>query len=326
MNTFTGAVISAGISCFMILLLRLLLPGRGGLGSLFIPEHEQNEGPKLGGVFLLAGLIAGMLAGGASLSGNSLFALLITAASVLIGFVDDMISLQDRRGEGIVPWLKGLLVFLLMLSAALYLAFSEVPGQALFLPISCASADLNGWYILLALPLLLGRLMSEKKLCESAGDFSANNGYEAAFWCFVFCIAAQTGAGQWFQYRDEFHGMAIFSGSAAGSVLGISVFNTDGKALRLGASGYFGIATALSLMALSSGWLILLPFAALWPFCCAIYALIKRVRAGKNPVGPTDLLLADYFTGHGMTVPRLQSTIRWLSLLGLLTAAVLYMF
>lgn len=324
MNTFTGALCASGVSCLTVIILRLLLPGRGGLGSLFSSEQDPSAGTKLGGVFMFAGIVLGMLAGGGALSGNALFSLLITAGAVLIGFVDDLVSLQDKHGEGIVPWLKALLFLLLTVSASVYLAFSEGPGRIQFLPVSCASADFRGWYMLLALPLLLGRVSAEKKLLESSGNCFAYTGSEAVFWCFAFCLAAETGALQWSEYRNEFGGLALYAGAVAGALLGISVFNPFGKALCLGRSGYFGIAVSLSLMALCSGWLILLPLAALWPFICGLYALVMYLRNIRGPERSTDYLFPDYFTAHGMTSERLHSLIRWTSLLGILAAAVLY--
>lgn len=321
MKTFTGALCAAGVSCLTVLILRLLLPGRGGLGSLFGPEQEPQGGAKLGGVFFLPGVVFGMLAGGSAFSGNALFALLITAGAVLTGFVDDLISLQDKRGEGIVPWLKALLILILSTSAAIFLSFSNVPGRTLCLPISCTGTDMHGWYLLFALPLLLGRFIVEKDLHESASFSFSYDGCETVFWCLLFCLSAETGALQWAEYRSEFHGMSLYAGAVAGALLGMSAFNPLGKALRPGMSGYFGIAASVSLMALCSGWLILLPFAALWPFLCGIYALVKRIRTGKKSSG---YLLADYFTAHGMAPERLQSLIRWVSLIGALAAAVLY--
>lgn len=324
MKTVSGSVCSAGISCLTVLILRLLLPGRGGFSSLFGTEQENETGPVLGGIFLLPGLIAGMLAGGGSITGNALFALLITAASILIGFIDDLISLQDKRGEGIVPWLKVLLVFALMLSAAAYLSFSDVPGRTQFLPVCYACADMRGWYMLLSFPLLIGRVSSEKMLAESTDLSFSDNGIEAIFWCFVFCLAGETGAMQWAGYRSEFSGMAVFAGAFAGALLGICLFNPGGKALSPGMSGYFGIACAMSLTALCSGWLILLPLAALWPFLSGVYALIHWIRGKKSSEKDVNFLLADYFTAHGMSMEQLQRTVRWISLLGALLAAVLY--
>lgn len=325
MRTFSAAVFAAGISCFTILILRLFLPGRGGLGSLFKPGSEQEEGSALGGVFFLPGIVAGMLAGGGSLSGNALFALLITAAAILVGFINDLVALQDKRGEGIVPWLRWLLVFLLALSAAIYLSFLNESGRRQFLPVSCVSSDLKGWLLIPALVLLLGRFFSEQELHEASGPSFCAEGAEAVFWCFVFCLAGETGALEWAAYRSEFSGMAVFCGAVSGALLGICIFNPYGKMLRPGTGGYLGIAAALSLMALCSGWLILLPLAALWPFCCLIFALVMRVRVrGKAPAAPDRFFLTAFLTGHGMTKDRLQSTVRWLSLLGVLAAAVLY--
>lgn len=324
MATFTGALKAAGFSCLTVLILRLLMPGRSGLGSLFRSEQEEAEGPRLGGVFYLGALIVGMLAGGSTLSGNALFSLLITASFILIGFADELIALQSSRGEGIVPWLKALLLLFVSLCAAVYLSFSNASGRTQCLPVFCTSADLKGWFLLLALPLLLIRTQGERPLHSSLGSSYAANGCEALFWCFVFCLAGETGAGEWYGYRSEFAGMAIFSGAATGGLLGLDVFNPDGRALRPGAGGHYGVAASLSLMALCSGWLILLPLAALWPFASGVYALILLVSAARKGSEPKSYLLADSFLAHKMTPERLLRTIRWISLLGVLAAAFLY--
>lgn len=323
MLTFSHALLSAGISCLCVLVFRLLLPGHGGFGSLFRSEQEPQAGAQLGGVFFLLSVIAGTVFGGGSLSGSSVFCLLITAGAALIGFIDDLIARQDKRGEGIVPWLKALLLLVLSLAAALNLSVSEGIGRVQVLPISCRNADFRGWYILLALPLLLGRFTVEKQLCESALCCHSYCLTEAAFWCFAYCLAGETGAFKWFNYRSAFSGMAAFSGAVAGALLGIGMFNPLGKALRLGSCGYWGVAAALSLMALCSGWLILLPLAALWPFLCGVFALMKRFRTRKGEK-EADYRFAQYFLSRGMSEERLQSLIRWLSLLGALAAAVLY--
>lgn len=324
MRTFSAALFAAGISCLAVLILRLLLPGRGGLAALFKPENDPDEGSSLGSVFLLIGIIAGMLAGGGSLSGNALFALLITAAAVLVGFVNDLISLQSKRGEGIVPWLQWLLVFALSLSAAIFLAFSNVSGRTQFLPVSCASADWKGWFLVPALLLLLGRFFSEKTLYESVGSSFSAEGSETVFWCFLFCLSGETGALEWSVYRSEFSNMAVFSGAVAGSLLGFSVFNANGRILHPGTGGCLGIASALSMMALCSGWLILLPLAALWPLTCAIFALVVRIRAAKEPDDTVCFMLPEFLLRRGLDENKLKSMVRWISLLGVLAAAVLY--
>lgn len=324
MNTVSGALIAAGASFVTVLLLRLLLPGRGGLGSLLRFEQETEEGGKLGGIFYLGGLLIGLLVGGGSFSGNALFSLLITAAFVLIGFADDLTALQDKRGEGIVPWLKGLLILFVAVCAALYLSLSNVSGRTQCLPVSYASSDLKGWFILFALPLLLGRTVSAEKMHESVGRSFSSDGYEAVFWCFVFCIAGESGTGKWLGYRSEFSGMAAFCGAAAGALLGLSVFDPGSRALPPGKSGHYGIAASLTLAELCSGWLILLPLAALWPFISFIFALITRILALRKGKSPESYLLADYFLSRRMAPERLLSTVRWISLIGVLLAAVLY--
>lgn len=324
MNTFSAALTAAGVSCLTVLVLRLLMPGQSGLGSLFRPEQPEEEGTRLGGVFYLGALIAGMVAGGSAFSGNALFSLLITASFILIGFADELVAMQDGRGEGIVPWLKAALLLFVSVVAAVYLAFSNESGRTQCLPVCCASSDLKGWYLLLALPLLLLRSLAEKPLFESAGSSFASEGYEAAFWCFVFALAGETGAVKWFGFRSEFYGMAVFSGSAAGAMLGLDLFNPGGQALRPGTGGYYGIGASLALMALCSCWMILLPLAALWPFVSAVYAFVLRVPAAGKGTAPKSYLLADFFLGRRMTAERLRNTVRWISLLGTLFAAVLY--
>ena len=315
MTAGTGACFSAAAACLTVLILRLLFKG-------FL---EREDMPPAGGILFLLGLTVGTLFFADASTGGALLALLITAGAVATGFADDVVRSRSQKGNGLPPWLLLLLVLLLCVSASLYLGLSENPGREQRLPAGGATASLQGWYMLLCLPLLLLRFYGQEKLYAPLGLGAVSAAMELVFFAVVYLCMAGTGVLKSAVLPKYAQSMTVFCASAAGSLLALMVFPAPDAFLHPGRGLSFGLAGALSMALLSSGLLLLAPFAALWPFAGAVYALYAFIRRKKDKNTERPLLLSERFAVSGASEKKLFDAVRWLSLLSLLAGLVLYM-
>lgn len=127
---FLGAAL---MGLFLLPLLKSLRFGQGEEDlSQGKPKGPEEAPPAAGGILLLCAMVAGVLLCGGEGMGASLPCLLFALAFGSVGFLDEGLRIYKKKGQGLLPWQKGMLELALSIGAALWLYINK--GSVICLP------------------------------------------------------------------------------------------------------------------------------------------------------------------------------------------------
>jgi len=216
-------------------------------------HRDKQSTPTMGGLFVIAALIASLLLFGDLQNGYIVPALVVAVGLTLVGVVDDLVK-SRTAAKGISARSKFVAQLLVAGVAAvlLYQQQAAVPdGLLLRLPLVGVSFSLGLWFVLLAVVVIVG----------ASNAVNLTDGLDGlAGGCLLAATAAMTGlvyaAGhaQWAAYlgvpRIPHAGeMTVLAGTMIGGVLGFLWFNCHPAQVFLGNTGALPLGGLLGLLA-----------------------------------------------------------------------------
>jgi phospho-N-acetylmuramoyl-pentapeptide-transferase len=216
-------------------------------------QHKQST-PTMGGLFIVAGLVGGVLVFGDLGNGYLLLALLVTVGLAAVGAVDDLVKLRERaNGISARGKLAGQLAVASVAAVLLYQQQTALPdGLVLRLPLGGPSVSMGLWFVPLAVLVIVG----------ASNAVNLTDGLDGlAGGCLLFATAAMTlvvyaaGHAQWAEYlgvpRIPGAGeMTVLAGAMIGGVLGFLWFNCHPAQVFMGNTGALPLGGLLGLLAL----------------------------------------------------------------------------
>ncbi len=268
------------------------------LGPLFIPmlhrlrfgqierelgpeSHKKKQGtPTMGGIMtLLAILVASLLFG---LDGMEfvLPTLLVTFAFGLVGFLDDFLKIRRKNNLGLRAYQKLFVQVVISVLVAVWAYRSPLIGSSLYLPISGGEWDIGGWYIPLVAFMMIAEV-NAVNLTDGLDGLATNvTMVYALFMVGIFAVmttrANQNGE---LLLGTNYNGMAIFCAAIVGASIGFLRFNTYPAKVFMGDTGSLALGGAVSMIAILSRSLIILPIMG---FCFLGSALSVVLQVASN--------------------------------------------
>ncbi len=218
--------------------------------------HEDKEAtPTMGGLFLVAGLIAGCLLLGDLSNPQLLIALLVAGGLAAVGTIDDLTKLhRSRNGLSARRKMLGQLAVATVAAVLLYQHHSGLAdGLTLQLPLAGIKIDLGLWFIPWAVLVMVG----------TSNAVNLTDGLDGlAGGCLMFAVAAMTamtyaaGHAGWADYlgvaRIPGAGeLTVLGGAMLGGLLGFLWFNCHPAQVFMGDTGALPLGGLLGLLALA---------------------------------------------------------------------------
>ena len=217
-------------------------------------HRDKQSTPTMGGLFVIAALIASLLLFGDLHNGYVAPALVVALGLTAIGIVDDLVKIRTAaNGIGVRTKLTAQLLVAAAAAAMLYRQQAAVPGGlSLTLPLAGISFSLGLWFVPLAIVVIVG----------ASNAVNLTDGLDGlAGGCLLAAMAAVTGlvyaAGhaQWAAYlgvpRIPHAGeMTVLAAAMIGGTLGFLWFNCHPAQVFLGNTGALPLGGLLGLLAL----------------------------------------------------------------------------
>jgi len=248
------------------------------LGPLVIPmlkrlkfgQTERDDGPQshlvksgtptMGGLMIMAGILAGTLT--FSMSGMEfvLPALLTTFAFGLVGFLDDFIKVRRKRSLGLRAYQKIIAQIGIAFIVALYAYNNPYIGPRVFLPFSGKEWDMGIWYIPFVMFVVIATVNSVNLTDGLDGLASGVTMIYALAMALIFTLMSVAAAGDGnVYYGANLNGMAVFAAATTGACLGFLRFNSYPARVFMGDTGSMALGGAVAMMAIFSRAVFLLP-------------------------------------------------------------------
>ena len=216
-------------------------------------HRDKQLTPTMGGLFVIAAIVASLLLFGDLHNGYVAPAMLVAVGLTLVGVVDDLVKLRTAaNGIAARSKLIAQLVVAGAVAVLLYRQQAAVPGGLLLhLPLVETPISLGFWFVLLAVVVIVG----------ASNAVNLTDGLDGlAGGCLVAATVAMTGlvyaAGhaEWAAYlgvpRIPYAGeMTVLAGGMIGGVLGFLWFNCHPAQVFLGNTGALPLGGLLGFLA-----------------------------------------------------------------------------
>lgn len=223
------------------------------------PELEKLHAgkqatPTMGGLFLVAGILAGTVFLGDLTNGYLLVALLLTAGLALLGAVDDLSKLRSRRrGISARTKLLGQLVIATIAAVLLYQLQAGVPGGLeLQVPVVGSLFSLGWLFIPLAVLVMVGASNAVNLTDGLDGLAGGCLVFATAGMAFMAYVAGdQELAAAWgVLHVPGAQAMIIVAGAMLGGLLGFLWFNCHPAQVFMGDTGSLPLGGLLGMLAI----------------------------------------------------------------------------
>lgn len=268
-----GLLVSAGLGGPLIALLRRV-GARQTVSADAPSRHAGKQGtPTMGGLMILAGVAAPVLADVALRPEHrsALSLLGVTLAFGLIGFIDDFLIATRGKNLGLRARSKFSMQVVAAAGFLFYLQQTAVAGRTTVL----GSIDAGGWYYVLAGLFVVG--------FSNALNFADGLDGLAGGATFLLALAASflvyAGAG--------FAWLPLFGGALAGACGGFLVYNRHPARVFMGDTGSLALGAALAGMALlgKAELLFQLAAVAVWAELLSVMVQVSVFRYRKRRYG-----------------------------------------
>lgn len=289
-------VLLAGLTAFAVVLV---------LGPAVIPflhklkfgQVEREEGPSshkvkqgtptMGGLMFLAGICIAAVCFCLEGFHFVLPALIATLGFGMLGFLDDFIKVKMHRNLGLRAWQK----IVGQVAGAFLIAWwayhdPEI-GSTLYLPISGGSWDIGWVYIPLIMFVVIAEVNAVNLTDGLDGLASGVTLIYSGAMVIVFILLANAEAlfGT-SAYGQDLSSSAAFCGAVAGALLGFLRFNTYPAKVFMGDTGSMALGGAVSMMAILSRSVLLLPLMGICFVGSAVSVVLQvgsyKLRHGKR--------------------------------------------
>ncbi len=245
-------------------------------------SHKQKQGtPTMGGIMILAGVVIASLCFGREGAEYLLPTLLVMAAFSVVGFLDDFIKIKKKRNLGLRAYQKIIAQFAIAIIVAIWAYRSPLIGSMLYLPISGRMIDIGAYYIPLVVFVIISEVNAVNLTDGLDGLASSVTMIYALAMTVVFAVIA-THANQegLIVLGANRSAMGVFSAAVAGALLAFLRYNAYPAKVFMGDTGSLALGGAVSMMAILSQSLILLPIMGLC-FVASALSVILQVATNK---------------------------------------------
>lgn len=245
-----------------------------------VKSHKEKQGtPTMGGLMILAAILAATLAFGIESMEFVLPALLVTLVFGVVGFLDDFLKVRRQHNLGLRAWQKIIAQFAVALIVAIWAYRSPYIGSTLYVPFTGAAWDIGIFYIPLVMFIVIAEVNAVNLTDGLDGLASGVTMIYALAMTIVFLLLAGSAEKLGESLRSvNLRGMATFSAAVMGACLGFIRFNTYPARVFMGDTGSLALGGAVSMMAICSRSAILLPVMG---FCFLGSALSVVLQVGS---------------------------------------------
>ncbi len=251
-------------------------------------SHQKKTGtPTMGGLMVLVAILVASLIFGIESVELLLPTLLVVFGFGLVGFLDDFIKVKMKRNLGLRAYQKIIAQFGIAFLIAFWAYRSPLVGSTLYLPISGGSWDLGIFYIPFAMFVIIAEVNAVNLTDGLDGLASSVMTVYSFAMMAMFAILATNAArlGQ-VQMNANYQSMAVFSAAVTGGCLGFLRYNAYPARVFMGDTGSLALGGAVSMMAICSRSMILLPIMAFCFMGSAISVVLQvgsyKLRHGKR--------------------------------------------
>ncbi|MBC7332939.1 MAG: phospho-N-acetylmuramoyl-pentapeptide-transferase [Actinobacteria bacterium] len=168
-------------------------------------------------------------------SREGVFVLSIFLLCGMIGFVDDFISLKNRRSLGLRGWVK---IFLLLVVCLYFILMSEYVlhlDTSLNIPITNLRVELGGWYYVIAVLVILSTTNAVNLTDGLDGLAAGSSSIVLAVFCFIAFL-------EWSILEVPYAiDIGVICGAALASCVGFLWWNTAPAEIFMGDVGSIGL-------------------------------------------------------------------------------------
>lgn len=246
------------------------------LRRLKVGQSIREEGPKshfskagtptMGGIIIILAVIISLFTSG-YYTQEVWVALFFTVAFGLIGFLDDYIKVVLKQNLGLRAYQKIIGQFVFAFLLALYGSRYSVYGTKLIIPFVNAYIDLGILYIPFVLFVVLG-IVNAVNLTD--GLDGLNTGVTL-----IVMAAFSLIANSMRDINPVFIGIAVFSAGVSGACLGFLKHNANPAKVFMGDTGSLALGGAVSVVAVLSNMILLIPIIGGIYFAEALSVIIQ---------------------------------------------------
>jgi phospho-N-acetylmuramoyl-pentapeptide-transferase len=239
------------------------------LRSLKLGQNVRDDGPQahlskggtptMGGFIFLVPCIAVTLILFTGSIQWVLFAVAITLGFTIIGFLDDIIKAYLHRSLGLKPYQKIIGQIGLALLASLFAAYNPNIGTKLFIPY--LGYIQFGWFYVPFTVFVIVGMVNSVNLTDGLDGLAGGMSVVvfAGFAMVAFYLSFIAGDTGNIQQSVSLKNMAIFGTAMAGGCLGFLRLNAHPAHVFMGDTGALGLGAAISVLAITTRMLYLLP-------------------------------------------------------------------
>ena len=244
-------------------------------------SHKKKQGtPTMGGIMILLGIVLATLLLGRESLDFVIPALLVTVAFGIVGFLDDYIKIRMHRNLGLRAYQKMIAQFAIAVIVAIWAYKSPLLGPTLYLPVSGGEWNIGVYYI----PLVVFTIIAEVNAVNLTDGLDGLAGsvtmiYTLAMTVIFAILAGRAGQNGQLLLAANDSGMAVFAAAITGACLGFLRFNAYPARIFMGDTGSLALGGAVSMLAILSKSLLLLPIMG---FCFLISALSVVLQVATN--------------------------------------------
>lgn len=228
----------------------------------YVDKHSAKEGtPTMGGLIFLLTLVFSSCFLFDYDTFLAWFALAVTFAYAILGFLDDFIKIHFHHNEGLKPYQKIIGQVGIALIVAIYLFMSNNTTVYFF----NLQFDIGFWII----PLSILVMVATTNSVNLTDGLDGLAGGVSFVYCLVFgIILACVG-------RMETSNLAMLCFGLCGGLLGFLIFNSYPAKIFMGDTGSLGLGGFIAIVALLSGLELLLPIMGIMFVLSAVSDIIQ---------------------------------------------------
>jgi phospho-N-acetylmuramoyl-pentapeptide-transferase len=227
------------------------------------PEsHKKKQGvPTMGGlIFMIPMVVVPLIMSQGDSRWDYLpVAVVATLGFGLIGFVDDFIKVRKKRSLGLTPFQKIVPQLILSIAFSVWAYTEPSVGSKWIVPFTDIEWDLGIWYIPMMVFVMVATVNSANLLDGLDGLLSGCALIDFITLALILMLLAASGA----PGAGNLTNLMIFSGAAAGALLGFLRFNSYPAGVIMGDVGSFAIGGALVAVTTLTRLSLLIPIIAL---------------------------------------------------------------
>jgi phospho-N-acetylmuramoyl-pentapeptide-transferase len=244
-----------GARCIAWLAARFREPIKGDSARLAAIQSSKRATPTMGGLFIVAGILGGMLAFGDLENAHLQAALVLTVGLGALGAIDDWTKLFTRaNGLSARRKLLGQVVVALAAATIVWRSHAGVPGALELQWPWGQSLPLGAWFLPLAVLVIVGFSNSVNLTDGLDGLAGGCLAFSTAAMVLVVCLAGNAGLAARFGliHIPGCGELAVLGGGMLGALLGFLRFNRHPARVFMGDSGSLPLGGLLGLLGVAA--------------------------------------------------------------------------